>query len=92
MVKIRLMRVGKKGAPSYRVVIADALSPRDGRFIEIIGQYNPRTNPSTIKIDEAKAAHWLQHGAQPSESVAQLFRTTGFAARYAADKQAATAS
>lgn len=89
MVKIRLMRVGKKGAPSYRVVIANAQSPRDGRFIEIIGIYNPRTNPSTIKINEEKATEWLSHGAQPSESVTQLFRTSGFTTRYEAAKASA---
>lgn len=72
MVKIRLMRTGMKGAPSYRVVVADARSPRDGRIIENIGWYNPRTEPSTIEIDADRARHWLQVGAQPSESVRSL--------------------
>ncbi|HLZ24862.1 MAG TPA: 30S ribosomal protein S16 [Ktedonobacterales bacterium] len=72
MVKIRLMRTGMKGAPSYRVVVADARSPRDGRIIENIGWYNPRTEPSTIQIDADRARHWLQVGAQPSESVRSL--------------------
>lgn len=72
MVKIRLMRTGMKGAPSYRVVVADARSPRDGRIIENIGWYNPRTEPSTIQIDAERARHWLQVGAQPSESVRSL--------------------
>ena len=74
MVKIRLMRVGMKGAPSYRVVVADARSPRDGRIIENIGWYNPLTDPSTINIDAERAQHWLQRGAQPTESVRSLMR------------------
>lgn len=77
MVKIRLTRTGQKGAPSYRIVVAESHSPRDGRFIEIIGWYNPLTNPSTIKIDEEKALQWIKKGAQPSESVARLIRTAG---------------
>ena len=72
MVKIRLMRTGMKGAPSYRVVVADARSPRDGRIIENIGWYNPLTEPSTIHIDADRAHHWLQVGAQPSQSVRSL--------------------
>lgn len=79
MVKIRLMRIGMKGAPSYRVVVADARSPRDGRIIENIGWYNPRTEPSTITIDAARAQHWLSVGAQPTESVASLLRRAGIA-------------
>ena len=71
------MRVGKKKQPSYRVVAADARSPRDGRFIEIVGTYNPRTEPSEIKIDNAKAVHWLRHGAQPSERVQKLLEVSG---------------
>ena len=77
MVKIRLMRVGMQGQPSYRVVIADARSPRDGRIIENIGWYNPRTEPSTIQIDAERAKHWLSVGAQPSESVISLLRRAG---------------
>ena len=71
------MRVGKKKQPSYRVVAADARSPRDGRFIEIVGTYNPRNEPSEIKIDNAKAVHWLRHGAQPSERVQKLLEVSG---------------
>lgn len=71
------MRVGKKKQPSYRVVAADARSPRDGRFIEIVGTYNPRSEPSEITIDNAKAVHWLNHGAQPSERVKKLLEVSG---------------
>jgi small subunit ribosomal protein S16 len=77
MVKIRLMRMGMKGAPTYRVVVADARAPRDGRFIEIIGWYNPRTEPSTIKIDAERARHWLSVGAQPTESTRVLMKRAG---------------
>lgn len=77
MVKIRLKRMGMKGTPSYRVVVADARSPRDGRIIENIGWYNPLTDPSTIKIDEDRARHWLQVGAQPTDSVRSLFQRSG---------------
>jgi small subunit ribosomal protein S16 len=71
-VKIRLMRVGKKKQPSYRIVVADSRSPRDGRFIEIIGQYAPRQEPSTVTIDSSRALHWLNNGAQPTESAAKI--------------------
>ena len=77
MVKLRLMRMGKKKQPTYRVVAADARSPRDGRFIEIVGHYNPRTDPSTIVIDNDKAVKWLVEGAQPTESVAKLLKISG---------------
>ena len=73
-VKIRLRRMGAKRQPSYRVVIAEEQKARNGAFIENIGHYNPRTDPPTIVIDEARALHWLKNGAQPSESVARLFR------------------
>lgn len=76
-VRLRLMRMGKKKQPTYRVVAADARSPRDGRFIEIVGTYNPRTEPSQIKIDNAKAVHWLREGAQPSERVRKLLTVSG---------------
>jgi small subunit ribosomal protein S16 len=69
--------MGKKKQPTYRVVAADARSPRDGRFIEIVGTYNPRSEPSEIKIDNAKAVHWLREGAQPSERVKKLLTVSG---------------
>lgn len=76
-VRLRLMRMGKKKQPTYRVVAADKRSPRDGRFIEIVGTYNPRTEPSQIKINNAKAVDWLRHGAQPSERVRKLLEISG---------------
>ena len=72
--RIRLTRVGSKKNPIYRVVVADARSPRDGRFIEIVGRYNPQTSPSTIDIDITKTQAWLDKGAQPSEAVARLIK------------------
>lgn len=77
MVRIRLMRMGMKGQPSYRVVVADVRSPRDGRFIENIGWYNPLTDPSTIQIDAERAQYWLGVGAQPSFAVQSLFKRAG---------------
>ncbi len=77
MVKIRLMRVGKKKQPSFRVVVADSRSPRDGRIIETIGNYQPREDPSVITIDNERALHWLQRGAQPSDPVRKLLRISG---------------
>jgi small subunit ribosomal protein S16 len=82
MVRIRLRRTGLKGQPSYRLVIADKESPRDGRFLEIVGFYNPRTQPATLEIKEDKVYAWMNKGAQPTESVAQLFRTAGLTERY----------
>jgi small subunit ribosomal protein S16 len=76
-VRIRLTRVGAKKQPSYRVVVADARNARDGRSIETIGHYNPRTEPVEIVIDADKAKKWLAQGAQPSDTVARLFRSTG---------------
>jgi small subunit ribosomal protein S16 len=76
-VKIRLMRVGKKKQPTYRVVIADERSPRDGRFIEIIGQYAPRNEPSVVQVDTDKAVSWLQKGAQPTEQAAKVLDAAG---------------
>ena len=76
-VKIRLMRVGKKKQPTYRVVVADARSPRDGRFIEILGHYAPRQEPSEVVIDGDKAIAWLQKGAQPTDQVARLLDIAG---------------
>jgi small subunit ribosomal protein S16 len=71
------MRMGKKKQPTYRVVAADARSPRDGRFIEIVGTYNPRNEPSEIKINNARAVHWLREGAQPSERVKKILTVSG---------------
>src|SRR5262245_12820442 len=71
------MRVGKKKQPSYRVVVADGRSPRDGRFIEILGQYAPRQEPSLVSIDNERALHWLRNGAQPTESAAKLLHIAG---------------
>ncbi|MBO4289879.1 MAG: 30S ribosomal protein S16 [Lachnospiraceae bacterium] len=76
-VKIRLRRMGKKKAPFYRVLVADARSPRDGRFIEEIGYYDPNQEPSVIKIDTEKAKKWLENGAKPSETVAKLLKIAG---------------
>ena len=76
-VKIRLRRMGQKKAPFYRVVVADSRSPRDGRFIEEIGYYNPITEPAEIKIDEEKATKWINNGAQPTDVVKRLFNTVG---------------
>jgi small subunit ribosomal protein S16 len=76
-VKIRLMRVGKKKQPTYRVVVSDARSPRDGRFLEIIGQYAPRQEPSLVTINNERALHWLNVGAQPTESAAKLLQISG---------------
>jgi small subunit ribosomal protein S16 len=81
-VKIRLKRTGMKKAPTYRVVVADARSPRDGRIIESIGWYNPRVEPSAINIDEEKALRWLKNGAQPSESVVSLLKRAGIMDRF----------
>lgn len=74
MVRIRLRRVGSTHQPHYRVVVADQESPRDGRFIEIVGSYNPRTEPGSIELNEERVYHWLSVGAQPSESVEKLFK------------------
>ena len=82
MVKIRLRRVGAKKQPSYRIVVADSRSPRDGRFIEVIGFYNPRTEPETLQVQEDRALHWLSVGAQPTESAHRLLNTTGTMARF----------
>ena len=83
MVRLRLRRVGSKKQPSYRLVAADSETPRDGRFLEVVGHYNPRTEPATIKLNEARIYDWLGRGAQPTDSVGQLFRTTGLTERFA---------
>ena len=77
MVKIRLKRMGQKKAPFYRIVVSDSRSPRDGRFIEEIGTYDPKTEPSTIKINEERAKKWLATGAQPTETVEKLLKIAG---------------
>jgi small subunit ribosomal protein S16 len=82
MVRIRLRRVGMKGQPSYRIVAADKESPRDGRFLEILGFYNPRTEPATIQLKEDRIYDWMSKGAQPSDSVRQIFQTAGVWERY----------
>ncbi len=73
-VKMRLARVGSKKNPIYRVVVADSRAPRDGKFLEIVGRYNPQTDPSTIELDEAKVKDWLAKGAQPSDAVSRLLK------------------
>lgn len=77
MLRIRLRRVGKKKQPAYRLVVADSSAPRDGAFVEIIGHYNPRTEPATLVIDEEKARSWLGRGAKPSETAAKLLARQG---------------
>jgi small subunit ribosomal protein S16 len=79
-VKLRLTRVGSKKNPVYRIVAADSRSPRDGKFLEIVGRYNPQSNPSMIDLDEEKIRDWLAKGAQPSQSVQRLLKAKGFAA------------
>ncbi|MBI5825288.1 MAG: 30S ribosomal protein S16 [Chloroflexi bacterium] len=82
MVRIRLRRIGLKGQPTYRLVAADKESPRDGRFLEILGVYNPRTNPATIHLKEDRIFHWMKNGALPTESVEQIFKTSGTQERF----------
>lgn len=76
-VKIRLRRMGQKKAPFYRIIVADSRSPRDGRFIEEIGTFDPNTDPSTYKVDEELAKKWLANGAQPTEVVNKIFKQAG---------------
>jgi small subunit ribosomal protein S16 len=78
-VRMRLTRVGSKKNPIYRVVVADSRSPRDGKFIEIVGRYNPQTEPSLIELDEDKVKSWLAKGAEPSDSVARLLKAKNLA-------------
>ena len=87
-VKLRLTRVGKTKQPQYRVVATDSRSPRDGRFIQIVGTYNPRTDPSTLNIDNAKAVKWLMDGAQPTERVKKLLEVSGALAEFGAARAA----
>jgi small subunit ribosomal protein S16 len=83
MVRIRLRRTGLKHQTTYRIMAADKESPRDGRFLEILGSYNPRTNPSTVEINEERVYHWMNQGAQPSDSVVMVFKSVGLLDRYA---------
>ncbi|MDP1792912.1 MAG: 30S ribosomal protein S16 [Acidimicrobiales bacterium] len=85
-VKLRLMRMGKTKQPTYRVVVADARSPRDGRFIEILGNYDPRAEPSVINLDNDKAVEWLNKGAQPTETVGKLLKISGAWEQFQAGK------
>jgi small subunit ribosomal protein S16 len=89
MVKIRLMRVGKVKHPSFRVVVSDSRSPRDGRIIEAIGHYHPRRDPSEIVIDSGRAAYWLARGAQPSTTVRKLLEISGAWAEFTGETPAA---
>ena len=91
MVKLRLMRMGKKKQPTYRIVAADARSPRDGRFIEIVGHYDPRREPSTIVVDNEKAVAWLSKGAQPTDTVKKLLVISGAWAEFTGEAPAAPA-
>jgi small subunit ribosomal protein S16 len=83
MVRIRLRRVGLRHQPTYRVVVADKESPRDGKFLEILGSYNPRTEPFTLEVKEDRVYHWMTNGAKPTESVEKLFKSTGIMDRFA---------
>jgi len=87
MVKIRLRRVGAKKQPSYRLVVADARSPRDGAFIDIIGHYNPLTDPETVVIAEDKALHWLRQGAQPTATATRLLTKLGIMEKFKTTKE-----
>lgn len=89
MVKIRLRRVGAKNRPSYRLVVADSRSPRDGAFIAVIGYYNPLTDPETVVIDEEKALKWLKEGAQPTATAARLISKVGIMEKYKTIKEKA---
>ena len=85
-VKIRLSRVGGKKNPIYRVVVADSRMPRDGRFIEVVGRYNPQTEPSLVEIDQEKALRWLGNGAQPTQTVEKLLKIAGVRKEFEANK------
>ena len=86
-VKLRLKRMGAKKQPSYRIVAADSRAPRDGRFIEILGFYNPRTNPAEVIIDEEKVLKWLNNGAQPSDTVRSILSREGIMKKFHEQKQ-----
>jgi small subunit ribosomal protein S16 len=85
-VKLRLTRIGKKKQPQYRIVVADSRSPRDGRFIEILGHYDPRQDPSVLTVDNDKAVKWMSDGAQPTERVAKLLQISGAMEQFEAAK------
>lgn len=91
MVKLRLRRVGAKKQPSYRIVVAESTAPRDGRFIEIVGHYNPRTEPETVVVNNERAAYWVSHGAQPTPAVERLLKKQGVYDALAAAKTAPAA-
>jgi small subunit ribosomal protein S16 len=91
-VKIRLRRMGCKKRPFYRLVVANSTSPRDGRFIDLLGYYNPPPDPATIKVDEEKAKLWLSRGAQPTDSASSLLKRQGILERFEQEKAAAKAS
>jgi small subunit ribosomal protein S16 len=82
VIKLRLRRMGAKKQPSYRIVAAESTKPRDGRFIEIIGHYDPKTDPYTLRVDEERAKYWLEHGAQPTETVRSLLVKSGVLPSY----------
>lgn len=90
MVRIRLRRTGLRNQPSYRIVAAEKESPRDGKFLENLGSYNPRTEPFTISVNEERVYHWLKNGAQPSDSVTQIFNAIGLLERYQKVKEGAS--
>lgn len=92
MIKLRLRRMGAKKRPSYRIVVADSRSPRDGRFIESVGFYDPLTNPATIKLNEERIRHWLSVGAQPTETVESILRRNGLVGEAAAQPVATEAA
>ena len=87
-VKLRLTRIGKKKQPQYRIVAADSRAPRDGRFIEILGHYDPRQDPSVLTVDNDKAVKWMSEGAQPTERVAKLLQISGAMEQFEAAKAA----
>lgn len=82
MVRIRLRRIGLKGQPSYRIIAADKENARDGRFLEILGHYNPRNDPSTLNVKEDRIYHWMKNGAQPTEAVEAIFKSVGIFDRF----------
>jgi small subunit ribosomal protein S16 len=92
MLKIRLRRTGRKDQPSYRIVVADSRSPRDGRFVENIGHYNPLTDPETVVINKDRAMHWFSVGAQPTEAVERMLKKVGVDAETVKEYRAAQAA